>query len=96
MHTGVLKIPICIQGLHGTNPRTHTGIAINPHMHMGSDLDPRTHTVIAERSLPVCVLLPLYAYGDHNMQTGITVCIWLEIKYNWNTTLSPGYHFTTQ
>ena len=29
------------------------------------------------------------------MHTGITVCISLEIKYNGNTTLSLGYHFTT-
>ncbi len=48
MHTGVLKIPVCIRGSHDTNPRMHTGIKIDPHMHMGSDLNLHMHTGIAE------------------------------------------------
>ena len=26
MHAGILQIPVCIQGLHDTNPRMHKGI----------------------------------------------------------------------
>jgi hypothetical protein len=98
MHTGICLIPTCIWGLLLITICIR-GLLVMRSLYAYGDLrNPRMHTgfpVCIRHIIPVCIRLSPYAYGDPRMHIGITVWIWLEIKYNMNTEISLCNHFTT-